>query len=78
MNVGLVLAEAIIRTDDLRVAAGAVCAATIVRYAIGRASGPPGDDGEDIGNRLERPGAASLLVEGAIVLLVLGRLADRR
>ena len=78
--VSLVLAEALIRTDELRewVLAGVVSAATIVGYAISRTAGLPGDDGEDVGNWLEPLGLASLLVEGVVVLLVLGRLADRR
>jgi len=77
--VSLVLAEALIRTDDVRVwlMAGAVSAATMIGYAISRSTGLPGDDGEDIGNWLEPLGLASLLVEGVVVLLVLGRLADR-
>jgi len=77
--VSLVLAEALIRTDDVRVwlMAGAVSAATMIGYAISRTTGLPGDDGEDIGNWLEPLGLASLLVEGVVVLLVLGRLADR-
>ena len=76
----LLLAEAMIRTDDLRVwlVAGAVSAATILGYAISRTSGLPGDNGGDAGNWTEPRGLASLLVEGVIVLLVLGRLADRR
>ena len=77
--VSLVLAEALIRTDDVRVwlMAGAVSAATMIGYAISRSTGLPGDDDEDIGNWLEPLGLASLLVEGFVVLLVLGRLADR-
>ena len=77
--VSLVLAEALIRTDDLRVwlMADAVSAATMIGYAISRTAGLPGDDGEDVGNWLEPLGLASLLVEGVVVLLVLGRLADR-
>jgi hypothetical protein len=69
-----------IRTDDLRVwlVAGVVSAATIVGYAISRTSGLPGDEGDDIGNWTEPLGLASLLVEGIVVLLVLGRLTDRR
>ena len=53
--VSLVLAEALIRTDDVRVwlMAGAVSAATMIGYAISRSTGLPGDDGEDIGNWLE-------------------------
>ena len=76
----LLLAEAMIRTDDLRawLAAGAVSAATILGYAISRTSGLPGDSGDDVGNWTEPLGLASLLVEGVVVLLVLGRLADRR
>ena len=76
----LLLAEGMIRTDDLRVwlVAGVVSAATIVGYAISRTSGLPGDEGDDIGNWTEPLGLASLLVEGIVVLLVLGRLADRR
>lgn len=76
----LVLAEALIRTDDLRVSlmADAVSATTMmIGYAISRTAGLPGDDGEDVGNWLEPLGLASLLVEGVVVLLVLGRLADR-
>ena len=75
----LVLAEALIRTDDLRVSlmADAVSATTMIGYAISRTAGLPGDDGEDVGNWLEPRGLASLLVEGVVVLLVLGRLADR-
>ena len=74
------LAEGMIRTDDMRVwlVAGVVSAATIVGYAISRTSGLPGDEGDDIGNWTEPLGLASLLVEGIVVLLVLGRLADRR
>src|SRR6478672_3393520 len=77
--VSLILAEALIRTDDLRVwvLAGAVSIATIVGYVISRSAGLPGDDGEDVGNWLEALGLASLLVEGVVVLLVLGRLGDR-
>jgi len=76
----LLLAEAMIRTDDLRVwlVAGAVSMATILGYAISRTSGLPGDNGGDAGNWTEPLGLASLLVEGVVVLLVLGRLADRR
>jgi hypothetical protein len=76
----LLLAEGMIRTDDMRVwlVAGVVSAATIVGYAISRTSGLPGDEGDDIGNWTEPLGLASLLVEGIVVLLVLGRLADRR
>ena len=75
----LLLAEAMIRTDDLRVwlVAGAVFAATILGCAISRTSGLPGDNGGDAGNWTEPLGLASLLVEGVVVLLVLGRLADR-
>jgi hypothetical protein len=64
---------------DLRVwlMAGAVSAATMIGYAISRTAGLPGDDGEDVGNWLEPLGLASLLVEGVVVLLVLGWLADR-
>jgi hypothetical protein len=78
--VSLLLAEAMIRTDDLRVwiVAGVVSAATILGYAVSRTSGLPGDEGGDIGNWTESLGLASLLVEGIVVLLVLGRLADRR
>jgi hypothetical protein len=57
--------------------AGVVSAATILGYAISRTSGLPGDDGDD-GDWTEPLGLASLLVEGIVVLLVLGRLADRR
>jgi hypothetical protein len=76
----LLLAEGMIRTDDLRVwlVAGVVSAATILGYAISRTSGLPGDEGDDIGNWTEPLGLASLLVEGIVVLLVLGRLTDRR
>ena len=76
----LLLAEGMIRTDDMRVwlVAGVVSAATIVGYAISRTSGLPGDEGDDIGNWTEPLGLASLLVEGIVVLLVLGRLTDRR
>jgi hypothetical protein len=75
----LLLAEAMIRTDHLRVwlGAGAVAAATILGSAISRALGLPGDNGGDVGNWTGPLGLASLLVEG-VVLLVLGRLADRR
>jgi hypothetical protein len=59
-------------------AAGAVSAATMLGYAISRTSGLPGDNGDDVGNWTESLGLASLLVEGVVVLLVLGRLADRR
>jgi hypothetical protein len=76
----LLLAEAMIRTDDLRawLAAGAVSAATILGYVISRTSGLPGDNGDGDDNWTEPLGLASLLVEGVVVLLVLGRLADRR
>ena len=76
----LLLAEATIRTDHLRVwlVPCAVFAATIPGYAISRTSGLPGDNGGDAGNWTEPLGLASLLVEGVVVLLVLGRLADRR
>jgi hypothetical protein len=76
----LLLAEAMIRTDDVRawLVAGAVSAATMLGYAISRTSGLPGDTGDDVGNWTEPLGLASLLVEGVVVLLVLGRLADRR
>ena len=76
----LLLAEAMIRADDLRVwlVAGAVSAVTILGYAISRTSGLPGDNDGDAGNWTEPLGLASLLVEGVVVLLVLGRLADRR
>ena len=76
----LLLAEAMIRADDLRVwlVAGAVSAVTILGYAISRTSGLPGDNGGGVGNWTEPLGLASLLVEGVVVLLVLGRLADRR
>jgi len=76
----LVLAEALIRTDNPLVwwAAAVVAGATIVGYTISRTSGLPGDDGEDVGNWLEGLGLASLLVEGIVVLLAIGRLIDRQ
>jgi hypothetical protein len=75
----LILTEALIRTDDLRVwiVAGLVSAATMIGYVISRTTGLPGDNDGDVGNWLESLGLASLLVEGVVVLLVLGRLADR-
>ena len=75
----LVLAEALIRSDHPLVwwAAGIVAGATIVGFSISRTSGLPGDNGDDVGNWLEPLGLASLLVEGIVVLLAVGRLLDR-
>ena len=75
----LLLGEAMIRTDHLRVwpVAGAVAAAMILGYIISRTWGLPGDEGGDAGNWTEPLGLASLLVGGVVVLLALGRLADR-
>jgi len=76
----LVLAEAMIRVDDLRLwlAAGGAAAATMLGYAISRTAGLPGDHDSDVGNWLEPLGLASLVVEGIVVLLAVARLADRR
>ncbi|MCU1658434.1 MAG: hypothetical protein JWO57_3090, partial [Pseudonocardiales bacterium] len=59
--VSLVLAEALIRSDDLRAwfAAGAAAGATIAGYAVSRTTGLPGDHKGDVGNWLEPLGLAS-------------------
>ena len=76
----LPLAEAMI--PNRRPAGVACCAAvyvaTILGYAISRILGLPGDNGGDAGHWTEPLGLASVLVEGVVVLLVLGWLADRR
>src|SRR5215468_7853232 len=76
----VLLAEAMIRTDDLRVwlVAGAVSMATILGCAISRTSGPARGQRRRRRQLDRATGLASLLVEGVVVLLVLGRLADRR
>lgn len=76
----LVLAEELIRSDGARVwlAAGALAAGTMLGYTVSRTVGMPGDGGEDIGNWLEPLGLASLVVEGIVVLLAIGRFTDRR
>jgi hypothetical protein len=74
------VAEALMRCDDPRawLAAGALAGATMFGYTLSRTVGMPGDGGRDIGNWLEPLGLASLLVEGMVVLLTVGRLADGR
>ena len=76
----LLVAEGLIRSDDLRVwlLAGALAAATILGYVISRTSGLPGDHDDDVGNWLEPLGLASLLVEGVVILLAVGRLTLSR
>ena len=76
----LLLAEAMIQTNDLRLwlVAGALPAATILGYAISRTPGRPRDNGGDAGNWTGPLDLAFLLMEGVVVLLVPGRLADRR
>ena len=80
IGASLLLAEALIRSDDARawLAAGALAAATIVGYGISRTAGLPGDHDSDVGNWLEPLGLASLLVEGVVVLLAVARLMPRR
>jgi len=75
----LLLAEVLIRHDDLRawLAAGALGAATIVGYTLSRSVGLPGEGGEEIGNWREALGLASLLVEGVLVWMALARLMLR-
>jgi hypothetical protein len=72
----LLLAEAIIRSDDMRVwaAAGLLAASTMVAYALSRSVGLPGEGGEEIGNWSEALGLAALLVEAVLVWLVVARL----
>jgi hypothetical protein len=76
----LVLAEALIRTDDARawLAAGALAAATMVGYGVSRTTGLPGDHDSDVGNWLEPLGLTSLLIEGVVVLLAIARFIPRR
>ncbi|WP_460628329.1 hypothetical protein [Intrasporangium mesophilum] len=76
----LVLAEALIRTDDVRVwiAAGALAAATILGYTLSRSIGLPGEEGAEIGNWTEGLGIASLLIEAALVLLAVLRVTRHR
>jgi hypothetical protein len=76
----LIVAEMLIRADDLRAwaAAGLLAAATLLGYTISRASGLPGDHDDDVGNWLEPLGLASLLVEGIVVMLAVGRFVVRR
>jgi len=76
----LVVAEGLIRSDSARVwlAACALAGGTMSAYIVSRTLGMPGDGGEDVGNWLEPLGLASLVVEGIVVLLALGRLTDRR
>ena len=76
----LIVAEMLIRSDDLRAwaAAGLLAAATVLGYTISRTSGLPGDHDDDVGNWLEPLGLASLLIEGIVVLLAVGRFAARR
>jgi hypothetical protein len=76
----LVVTELLIRGDDVRawLAAGALSAATMVGYAVSRTTGLPGDGDGDVGNWLEPLGLASLVVEGVVVLLAVGRLTARR
>ena len=52
--------------------------ATIRHDTISRTSGLPGDHDDDVGNWLEPLGLASLLIEGIVVLLAVGRFAARR
>ena len=76
----LVVAEGLMRMDDRRLwlAAGLLAASAFIGYAISRTVGLPGDLGGDKGNWIEPLGLASLVVEGIVVLLVLGRLTSRR
>ena len=76
----LVVAEGLLRKDDLRLwlAAGALAASAVLGYAVSRTVGLPGDLGGDKGNWAEPLGLASLVVEGIVVLLVVGRLLTRR
>ena len=75
----LLLAEVLIRHDDLRawLAAGALAAATIIGYTLSRSVGLPGEGGAEIGNWKEALGLASLLVEGVLVWMALARLMLR-
>jgi len=70
IGASLLLAEALIRSDDARawLAAGALAAATIVGYGISRTTGLPQATG-DIGNWGEPLGMASMFVECILVLL---------
>ena len=76
----LVIAEGLMRTDDLRLwlAAGALNASLIIGYAISRTAGLPGDGGGDKGNWLEPLGLATLVIAGIVVLLSVARLTARR
>lgn len=76
----LVIAEWLVRTDDLRawVAAGLLAGLTIVGYCLSRTVGLPGEGGEEIGNWTEGLGVASLLVEGLVVFLAVVRLTKGR
>ena len=74
----LILAELLLVRDDRRVwaATGALAASAIVGYVVNRTVGMPGAR-DDIGNWLEPLGLASLVVEGFVVLLAVGRLSRR-
>lgn len=76
----LVLAEMLVRSDDVRVwsLAGAVCLATIIGYALSRTVGLPTEGGAEKGEWLEHLGIASLLVEAIVVWSVAVRLAAGR
>lgn len=76
----LVLAEGLLRKDDLLLwlACGALAASAMIGYTISRTTGLPGDGGGDKGNWTEPLGLASLVVEGIVILLVVGRLLASR
>ena len=76
----LVIARGLIRKDDLLrwFAAGGLAASVLIGYTISRTVGLPGDHGADIGNWSEPLGLASVVVEGFVLLLVLGRFTSQR
>jgi len=82
----LVVAERLIRAGDdphardLKwwLAAGLIAGATAAGFVLSRTVGFPGDHGADKGSWAEPLGLNSLLIEGIVVLLVLGHVTERR
>jgi hypothetical protein len=77
--VSLVLAEALMRHDDVRAwaLAGMVAAATLAGYCLSRSVGLPGEHDAEVGNWKEGLGLASLMVEGLLVYLAAARVTLR-
>jgi hypothetical protein len=75
----LILAETVLRRDDKLVwmAIGGLALAVMAAFVVNRTTGLPGAM-DDIGNWLEPLGLASLVVEGMVLLTVVGRFTGKQ